>query len=89
MLRYQKVTSYGIFSGNFQSKCSFEMFREEHCQITLSNKTPSQRFSRKRAMFLFFSGQETCFSGQEICLVSQIIIVVAELCKANCPNLLG
>ena len=47
-----------FFSRNFQSKCSFEMFREEHYRMTLSNKTPPQWFLRKRDMFRFF------FSGQ-------------------------
>ena len=81
----KKELSPGIFSGNFQSKCSFKMFREEHYHMALSNKTPPPRFSRKREMFRFF------FSGQEIYifLVSQIIIVVVELCKGNRPNLLG
>ena len=43
-----------ILSGNFQSKCSFKMFREEHYHMTLSNKTPPPRFSRKHDMFRFF-----------------------------------
>ena len=32
-----------MFSGNIQSKCSFEIFREEHYHMTLSNKTPPLR----------------------------------------------
>ena len=74
-----------FFSGNFQSKCSFKIFREEHHHMSLSNKTLPPRFSKKREMFRFF------FSGQEIYifLVNQIIIAVVELCKGNRPNLLG
>ena len=32
--------SCGSFSGDFQSNCFFEMFREEHHHMNLSNKTP-------------------------------------------------
>ena len=50
----KKELSSRIFSGNFRSKCSFKMFREAHYHMTLSNKTPPPRFSRKREMFRFF-----------------------------------
>ena len=45
-----------FFSGNFQSNCSFKMFWEEHYHMTLSSKTPPQRFSRERDMFRLFFG---------------------------------
>ena len=50
----KKKLSRRIFSGNIQSNCSFEIFREEHYHMTLSNKTPPWRFLRKRDMLRLF-----------------------------------
>ena len=47
----KKKLSRRIFSGNIQSNCSFEIFREEHYHMTLSNKTPPLR---KRDMLRLF-----------------------------------
>ena len=52
----KKELSSGIFSGNFQTNCPFKMFWEKHYHMTLSNKTPPQRFLRKRDMFRLFLG---------------------------------
>ena len=48
----------GNFSGNFQSKCFFPMFREDHYHMTLSDKTAPRRFLRKRDMFQKKAGLE-------------------------------
>ena len=51
----------GNFSGNFQSKCFFPMFREDHYHMTLSDKTAPRRFLRKRDMFQIFFGTRNLY----------------------------